>query len=76
MEKGEFEIALNRLEEIVETLERGDLSLDESLSLFEEGMRMSKICSEKLNAARERLLKLVKTESGGFRLEPLDIEGS
>lgn len=75
MERGEFEVALARLEEIVEILERGDLSLDESLSLFEEGVRMSKLCSERLNAARERVQKLLKTEKGEFKLESLDIEG-
>ena len=75
MEKGEFEAALSRLEEIVGILERGELTLDESLNLFEEGMRMSRVCAEKLNAARERVLKLLQTEAGGFRLEPLDIEG-
>ena len=41
-----FEDALLRLEEIVEELEKGELSLDETLRIFEEGIRMSKICSK------------------------------
>lgn len=69
-----FEESLRRLEEIVDQLEGGDLSLDDSLKLFEEGMALSKACAEKLNRAEERVQKLIKDEEGEFRLEPLDAD--
>ncbi|HBL35500.1 MAG TPA: exodeoxyribonuclease VII small subunit [Firmicutes bacterium] len=69
-----FEEALARLEQIIGELENGELSLDESLKLFEEGIALSRHCNLKLDEAQgkvELLLELkdgvVKTE--GFRLE-------
>jgi exodeoxyribonuclease VII small subunit len=50
-----FETALQRLEEIVQRLEGGEVSLDESLSLFEEGIRLTRYCSDKLDAAEGKL---------------------
>jgi exodeoxyribonuclease VII small subunit len=66
-----FEQALNRLEEIVEQMERGDLPLDASLALFQEGVELSRICTRRLNEAEERIHKLVRVENGKFYLEPL-----
>jgi exodeoxyribonuclease VII small subunit len=65
-----FEQALARLEEIVDALERGNLSLEESLNYFEEGMRLIKECTQKLEGAEAKIQKLVSTEEG-FKLEPL-----
>lgn len=65
-----FEEALGRLEEIVDSLERGDLSLDESLKFFEEGTRLIKECTQKLEGAQAKIQKLVSTDEG-FKLEPL-----
>ena len=65
-----FEQAMEQLETIVEELEQGELSLEETLQKFEQGMECSKICSEKLNKAEQKLKKLVKTENG-FQLEVL-----
>ncbi len=53
-----FEEALNRLEKIVQTLEAGGLTLEEALSLFEEGMHLAKICSERLDAAELKISQL------------------
>ncbi|MBN1503746.1 MAG: exodeoxyribonuclease VII small subunit [Candidatus Eisenbacteria bacterium] len=65
-----FEQALGRLEELVDGLERGNLSLEESLAYFEEGTRLIQECTSMLEAAEARLQKL--TPAGeGFRLEPL-----
>ena len=69
-----FEDALRRLEETVEQLEAGNVSLEEALDLFEEGIRASKVCTEILNAARKRIRRLVEDEEGAFRLELLDAE--
>jgi len=66
-----FEEAFRRLEALVETLERGDSTLDEAMKAFEEGMKLAEMCSEKLNAAEARLQKLVKREDGRFQVEPM-----
>jgi len=55
-----FEEALERLEGIVSTLEAGQLSLDESLKKFEEGIRLSRLCNDKLQKAHQRVEKLVE----------------
>jgi exodeoxyribonuclease VII small subunit len=65
-----FEQALQRLEEIVDALERGNLSLDESLTYFQEGTRLIKECTGQLEGAEAKIQKLVSTEEG-FRLEPI-----
>lgn len=57
--KMSFEEALARLDEIIGSMENGKAELDELLSLFEEGISLVKLCSNKLNAA-ERKIKLVK----------------
>ena len=69
-----FEEALKRLEHIVERMEQGDLPLDESLALFQEGIELSRICTRQLNAADEQVRKLVRVENGRFVIEPLEPE--
>jgi exodeoxyribonuclease VII small subunit len=72
--KQSFEKALSRLEEIAEKLESGDLSLEESLKIFREGIELSRWCSQVLNQTESELKKLVKLEGRKFKLEPLDLE--
>lgn len=69
-EEPTFERSLTRLEEIVEQLERGDLSLDESLSLFQEGIALSRLCTRKLDAAEKQVQQLIRMEDGKLILEP------
>jgi len=66
MEQNElkFEQALARLEEIVRALDSGAAPLDESLALFEEGVRLVKLCSEKLDSAEQKVKILVRGEDG------------
>lgn len=64
-----FEDALGRLETIVQTLERGDLSLDESLKSFEEGVKLSKNCLKLLDDA-ERRVDILLGERGRKRTQP------
>lgn len=59
-----FEEAFSRLEEIVRLLEKGDLPLDESLRLFEEGIQLARLCSAKLDEAEGRVEVLVKLKEG------------
>jgi len=67
MAKERFEDALNKLEKIVMKLEDGDISLEESLKLFEEGIRLSRLCNQKLDEAEKRVEILLKGKEG---LEP------
>src|SRR3990170_3953353 len=67
-----FEEALGRLEEIVQTLERGDLSLDESLKAFEEGVKLSKNCLKLLDDAEKRVEILIG-DHGHKRARPFDL---
>lgn len=57
-ERLSFEEALKRLEKITQTMEGGGLSLEEAIGLFEEGMRLAKICNEQLNAAELKISQL------------------
>ena len=60
-----FEDAIARLSEIVKTLERGDLPLEESLRLFEEGVRLSRVSQEKLDTAQKRVEELLGFDRDG-----------
>lgn len=71
--KENFEHALKRLEEIVQMLEEGDLSLDESLKLFEEGIEISRFCTKKLSEAEKKVEKLIKIGQE-FKTEKFEIE--
>jgi len=59
-----FEDALKKLEEIVQKLERGELPLEESLTCYEEGIRLSRLCHTKLEEAERRIEVLVKDAKG------------
>ena len=59
-----FEAAIEKLDLIVSRLESGALSLDESLSLFEEGVGLIKICNERLDKAEQRVRILTEDKSG------------
>ena len=63
-----FESSLKRLDEIVEALERGDVSLDEVMKLYEEGVKLSKVCLKKLSEAELTLKRLGKDVDGSFEL--------
>lgn len=67
-----FEDALKRLEKIVSELESGDLSLDDSLKKYEEGVKLAQFCSKKLETARRKVEILVKTGSGKLEAKPFD----
>lgn len=66
--KESFEQSLRRLEEIVERLEKGEVSLDDSIKMYEEGVALSKACMEKLSQAELRVKKLSKDIEGSFQL--------
>jgi len=64
-----FEESLKKLETIVDQLEKGDLPLEESLKLFEEGVGLSSVCKEELDAAEGKVQMLVKHRDGSLKAE-------
>ena len=72
MPKEKFEDALNKLETIVSKLEEGDIPLEESLKLFEEGIRLSRLCNQKLDEAEKKVEILLKGKDGRLKPQPFD----
>ena len=70
----DFESALKSLEEIVAQLESGDLTLDRALELFEEGIKVSRYCSSKLDEAERKVEILIKTADGRIKEAPFSEE--
>ncbi len=68
MEEMKFEDALKMLEDIVEKLESGSLELEESIQLFEQGVKLSLYCQQQLKQAEGRVQRLVKNLNGEFKL--------
>ena len=64
-----FEAALKQLEEIVQRLERGELPLEESLKLYEDGIRLSRLCHAKLEEAEGKIELLMKDARGDLVLD-------
>jgi exodeoxyribonuclease VII small subunit len=64
-----FEGALQKLETIVQRLEKGELTLEESLALYEEGIRLSRLCHAKLEEAEGKIEQLVKDARGDVLLD-------
>ena len=70
-----FEEALVKLEETVAQLEQGEtLTLDESLQAFEEGIRLTRLCREKLDAAELRVQQLVEVDEDVFEMATFEVE--
>src|SRR5688572_10941110 len=69
-----FETSLQELEKIVRGLEEGDLSLEDSLKLFEDGVKLSRECQERLNQAERRIEVLLKDEDGNPTLQAIEAD--
>jgi exodeoxyribonuclease VII small subunit len=65
-----FEESLKKLETIVDQLEKGDLALEESLKLFEEGIGLSAACKKELDEAEGKVQMLIKQRDGSLKAEP------
>lgn len=68
-----FEAALNELEKIVNEMEEGNLSLDDSLTKFELGIKMARLCSNKLEQAEKKVEMLLASENGEVELRPFEM---
>jgi exodeoxyribonuclease VII small subunit len=69
-----FEEALQKLEALVEAMESGDLPLESLLARYEEGVKLTKICQDKLAEAELKIQQLEKTAGGELRLKPVAAE--
>ena len=69
-----FEKAIQRLEKIVDDLETGELDIDKSLEIFEEGIKMSRVCSKKLSEAEAKIEKLTRDQKGELVAELFPVE--
>jgi exodeoxyribonuclease VII small subunit len=67
-----FEVALGELEQVVEQLESGDLSLEDSLAAFERGIGLVKYCNQKLSEVEKKVEILLKDKEGRLQLKTLD----
>jgi exodeoxyribonuclease VII small subunit len=65
-----FEATLERLQELVRTLESGDCSLEDSIKKFEEGMALARACQERLTQAERKIEVLLGADTGGVRTGP------
>ena len=70
--KKTYEEAALRLEEIVDKLENSDVSLEEAIGLYKEGMELTLICREKLDCAQKEVMELKKNFDGSFSLKPFN----
>jgi exodeoxyribonuclease VII small subunit len=70
-----FETSLKRLEEVVKKLEGGELSLEDSLNAFEEGVKHAGFCARKLDEAEKRVELLLKQKDGSFIREEFKEQG-
>jgi len=69
-----FEDSLKKLETIVEQLEKGDLPLEDSLKLFEQGVDLSAICKKELDEAEGKIQILIKQRDGSLKTAPFPPE--
>ena len=71
-----FEDALSKLESIVEAMESGDLPLESLIAKYEEGVKLARVCQEKLAEAELKIQQLEKSGGGELKLKPLSLESS
>lgn len=72
MPKTTFEQSMKKLEQIVEELESGDLPLEDAMKKFEEGIKLSTLCSEKLDETEKKITLLIEDQKGSVLEKPFD----
>lgn len=76
MAEKSFEQALKQLEQIVNDLEEGELSLEKAIKKFEDGINLSKYCSDKLDETESKISLLLKNQNGKIVEKPFDPENT
>ena len=74
--KKTFEDSMTQLEKIVEDIEDGDLPLETALKKFEEGVRLSKFCFDKLDETEQKVSQLLNDENGNMREKPFPVKNT
>ena len=74
MAEKKFEAAMARLEKVVTELESGELGLEQSLKLFEEGVKLARICNARLEEAERKVEVLMKDKNGKMTAKPFEDE--
>ncbi len=74
MSKTTFEQSMKKLEQIVQELESGDLPLEEAMQKFEEGIKLSKLCSKKLDETEKKTTLLLQDQKGNVSEKPFESE--
>ena len=74
MAKKTFELAMKQLEQIVQDLESGDMPLEKAIKTFEDGIQLSKFCSEKLDETEKRITILMQSSDGKLSEAPFSGE--
>jgi exodeoxyribonuclease VII small subunit len=72
MSKTTFEQSMKKLEQIVQELESGDLPLEEAMQKFEEGIKLSRLCSEKLDETEKKITLLLQDQKGNVYEKPFE----
>ncbi len=72
MSKTTFEQSMKKLEQIVQELESGDLPLEEAMEKFEEGIKLSNLCSEKLDETEKKITLLLQDQEGSVLEKPFE----
>jgi len=72
MSKITFEQSMKKLEQIVQELESGDLPLEEAMEKFEEGIKLSSLCSEKLDETENKITLLLQDQKGKILEKPFE----
>lgn len=75
MAKKSFEQALQLLEKIVQELESGDLPLEKAMSKFEEGIQLTRFCSQKLDETEQKVNLLLQDQQGNVSSKPFETNG-
>ena len=70
MSKATFEQSMKKLEQTVQELESGDLPLEEAMQKFEEGIKLSRLCSEKLDETEKKITLLLQDQKGNVSEKP------
>lgn len=70
----DFEKSLDELETLVRNLEQGELSLEQSLTAFERGVKLTRACQQALKNAEQRVEQLVQSEDGTLDSRPLSVD--
>ena len=75
MEKFDFEAHMEELQQVVNKLEKGDLSLDESIEIFQRGIKLSKLCAQKLDDVEKKVTILLEQDNGDINEQDFLVEG-